>query len=56
MYVGNDMNDLEVMKAVSYSLAPVDANDKIKKIAQIIVQKKGGEGVIKEILDDILKF
>jgi len=56
MYVGNDINDLEVMKAVGYSLAPVNANDKIKKIAQIIVQKKGGEGVIKEIFDSILKF
>ena len=54
MYVGNDINDLEIMKTVGYSLAPLDADDKIKEISQVIVQKKGGEGVIKEIYEHVL--
>lgn len=56
MYVGNDINDLEVMKSVGYSFAPADANDKIKEIAGIIGQTNGGEGVIKEIFDKYLVF
>src|SRR3990170_3580526 len=48
LYVGNDLNDLEVMKVVGVPVAPADANIKIKKIALIITKARGGEGVIHE--------
>ena len=50
-FLGNDINDLEVMKIVGISLCPKDAHTKIKKIAKIILKTKGGEGVIRELLD-----
>jgi len=53
MYIGNDLNDLEVMKIVGFPIAPVDAHPKIKKIAKLITEAKGGEGVIKELSDYI---
>ena len=53
MYLGNDLNDLEVMKIVGFPVAPVDAHPKIKKIAKLITEAKGGEGVVRELSDAI---
>lgn len=54
MYVGNDLNDLEVMKMVGFPIAPADAHPKIKAVAKLITMAKGGEGVIREISDVII--
>ena len=51
IYVGNDLNDLEVMRIVGFPVAPGDAHPKIKKIAKLITEAKGGEGVVKELSD-----
>ncbi len=49
IYVGNDLNDLEVMRIVGFPVAPADAHPKIKKIAKLLTEAKGGEGVVKEL-------
>ena len=46
VYIGNEINDLEVMKFVGYKFCPIDANNKIKKISTNILRVKGGDGVI----------
>ncbi|MFA5104901.1 MAG: HAD hydrolase family protein [Candidatus Margulisiibacteriota bacterium] len=51
LYVGNDVNDLEVMKNVGYKICPSDAHHKIKKISDIIMKTKGGGGVLREMAD-----
>jgi len=51
LYVGNDINDLEVMQQVGIPIAPSDAHHSIRQIARIITHTKGGEGVIREIYD-----
>jgi 3-deoxy-D-manno-octulosonate 8-phosphate phosphatase (KDO 8-P phosphatase) len=51
MYIGNDLNDLEVMEVVGFPIAPADAHPKIKSVAKLITQSKGGEGVIRELSD-----
>lgn len=53
VYIGNDLNDLEVMKIVGFPVAPADAHPKIKKIAKLITETNGGEGVIKELSEKI---
>ena len=50
-YVGNDINDLEVMKLVGTTFCPADAHVSIKEISQYILDSKGGEGVSREIFD-----
>ena len=50
-YVGNDINDLESMKNVGLSLCPSDAQAIIKEVSDIIISKKGGDGVIREVYD-----
>jgi len=54
IYIGNDLNDLEIMKIVGFPVAPSDAHPKIKKVAELITKAKGGEGVIKEMADYLI--
>jgi len=51
LYVGNDLNDLEVMRIVGFPVAPADANPEIRKVAKLTTEAKGGEGVVKELAD-----
>ena len=52
-YVGNDINDKEAMEIVGYSFCPVDAHGSIKEISNHILDTKGGNCVIRELLDFI---
>lgn len=49
VYIGNGLNDLEVMKIVGVPVAPADANPEVLKIAEFIAKAKGGEGVVLEL-------
>ena len=51
IYLGNDINDLEIMKSVGCPIASADASKEIKNIAKIITKAKGGEGIIRELLE-----
>jgi len=53
LYVGNDVNDEGVMKAVGYSVATADAHHSIKSLAQMVLDTKGGQGAIRELADKL---
>jgi Low specificity phosphatase (HAD superfamily) len=53
IFIGNDINDLEVMKIVGYPIAPSDAHTSIKNEAKFLTKAKGGEGVIRELLNKL---
>ena len=53
-YVGNDINDLEAMSHSKTRICPNDAQNSIKRISNIILEKNGGKGVIREILSLII--
>ncbi|MCD7824766.1 MAG: N-acylneuraminate cytidylyltransferase [Clostridiaceae bacterium] len=50
-YVGDDINDMEVIKMVGYGCAPADAMPQVKEAADYVTRAKGGEGVIREVVD-----
>jgi len=50
-YVGNDINDQDVMRNVGITFCPADAHDSIKAISDRVLKTKGGHGVIRELLD-----
>ena len=54
-FIGDDVNDLELMKKVGFSVTPKDGNNTVKKIADYITKSKGGEGAVREITDLIIK-
>ena len=48
-YIGNDVNDAEVMNYTAFPIAPADAYPEILSISSYITKAKGGYGVIREI-------
>ena len=54
LYVGNDLNDFHVMKICGYSACPIDSHIKIKELSNIVLNTRGGEGVVRELLEDVL--
>lgn len=55
IFIGNDLNDLEVMSIVGFSVCPADACQEIKEIADIVTSSSGGEGVIREFYSILLE-
>ena len=53
-YIGDDVNDLEIMEKVGFSACPANAIDQIKSIVNVILTKKGGEGAVREFIDRYL--
>lgn len=56
VYIGNDLNDYFAMKLCGLKICPNDAHLKVKKISNIILNVKGGEGAIRELLEDVFKI
>lgn len=53
-YIGDDLNDLEIMKLVGLSASPNNGISEIKKIAHYICKKNGGNGAFREFADLII--
>ncbi len=53
-YIGDDINDLETLKAVGFSATPADGMPEVAAAVDYICQKKGGEGAVREIIEMIL--
>ena len=54
-YIGDDINDFELLSNVGLAACPNDANNKIKSINNInILEKNGGEGVVREFIETLL--
>lgn len=55
VYVGDDVNDLEVIQMVGFGCCPADAVPQVKAAAKYVAAAKGGEGVIREIIERLDK-
>jgi len=56
LYIGNDLNDLEVMCFSKYSFAPSDAHEVIKRNATHVFNNRGGNGFVREVIEYILEI
>ena len=54
LYIGNDLNDLNIMKLCGYTACPSDSHPSIKNISNFVLKSRGGEGVVREIVEDVL--
>jgi 3-deoxy-D-manno-octulosonate 8-phosphate phosphatase (KDO 8-P phosphatase) len=54
-YIGDDVNDLAVMRAVGLSAAPADAPFEVRAAAEMVTQAAGGRGCLREFLEAILR-
>ena len=53
-YIGDDLNDLEIMKLVGFAATPLDGVKDIQKIADYVCKNNGGHGAFREIVDLIV--
>ncbi len=53
-YIGDDFGDIQLLKAVGYAGVPASAPEYIKKLANVTLNKKGGEGVFREFVEQLL--
>jgi N-acylneuraminate cytidylyltransferase len=54
-YIGNDVNDLGAIERANLSLSPADAVKKVRNTVDIVLQSKGGSGILSEIATEIEK-
>ena len=50
-YIGDDLNDITLLKAVGFSACPSSSPIYIKKIVHTVLTKNGGEGVFREFIE-----
>ncbi len=55
LYMGDDLVDYQIMKEVGISTCPVDAVPEIKAISQYISDKKGGEGCVRDVIEQVMR-
>ena len=55
-FIGDDVNDIELLKLVGLSASPSDAIPHVKKIVDYVCQAKGGHGAFREFAELIIKF
>ena len=54
-YIGDDLNDIEVMKHASLCACPADAYKDVLVISNYICEKKGGEGAFREFCEFLIE-
>jgi len=52
--IGDDVNDLPIMKKAGFSACPSDAVQVVKQHVDLILSSKGGHGCIREFIDNFL--
>lgn len=55
LYMGDDIPDYPVMELVGLPSCPNDAAPEIQEISKYISYKKGGEGCVRDIIEQILR-
>lgn len=53
-YIGDDINDLEVIKMVGFGCCPADAMTQVKEVVKYLTKARGGEGAIREVVGVII--
>jgi len=55
LFMGDDLPDHEIMSRVGVAVCPADAATDIKDICCYVSDKKGGEGCVRDIIEQVLR-
>jgi 3-deoxy-D-manno-octulosonate 8-phosphate phosphatase (KDO 8-P phosphatase) len=55
LYMGDDVPDYPVMKIVGLAACPNDAVREIQEVSTYISDKKGGEGCVRDVIEQVLR-
>jgi len=56
LYMGDDLPDYLVMKKVGFPTCPSDAAEEIKSISNYISDIPGGEGCVRDVIEQVLRL
>ena len=56
LYMGDDIPDYHAMKIVGLPTCPYDASPEIREISRYISDKKGGEGCVRDVIEQVLRL
>ena len=54
-YLGDDLNDLNVLLAVGFAVAVPDAPDELKTVSDYVCRNSGGDGAFREAVENVLR-
>ncbi len=52
--IGDDLNDLQMLKSVQISFVPRNASIYVENIANVVLDKKGGDGAVREMIEELI--
>jgi 3-deoxy-D-manno-octulosonate 8-phosphate phosphatase (KDO 8-P phosphatase) len=55
LYMGDDLVDFQIMKEIGVPTCPIDAVPEIKAISLYISDKKGGEGCVRDVIEQVMR-
>ncbi len=55
LYMGDDLIDYQIMSIVGFACCPKDAVHEIKEISSYISDKNGGEGCVRDIIEQVMR-
>ncbi len=55
-YIGDDVNDLQILKLAGFSASPNDAMPNVKKVVDYVCQNKGGYGAFREFAELLISL
>lgn len=55
LYMGDDIPDITIMKKVGISACPNDAVSDVKAMSDYVSHKKGGQGCVRDIIEQVLR-
>ncbi|MDR7208991.1 HAD-IIIA family hydrolase [Flavobacterium piscis] len=53
-YIGDDINDIQVLMNVGISACPINAPNYVKKHTNLLLTKEGGDGAFREFVEKII--
>jgi 3-deoxy-D-manno-octulosonate 8-phosphate phosphatase (KDO 8-P phosphatase) len=56
LYMGDDLPDFEIMKKSGFAACPADSAEEIKAISHYISHRNGGEGCVRDIIEQVLRL
>jgi 3-deoxy-D-manno-octulosonate 8-phosphate phosphatase (KDO 8-P phosphatase) len=56
LFMGDDIPDYEVMKEAGIPVCPSDADSEIRDVASYISDKRGGEGCVRDVIEQVLRL
>ncbi len=56
VFIGNDINDVPLMRRVGYAVAPADAHFLALGAADLVLRNSGGEACVREFIEVLLRI